>query len=79
LTSDQVRRIDEVLLNNAAPQWRKVARVVGSAMMQLRAELPRLPDVYYSGRIAELVNAGKLQSQGNLRRMRFSEVRTSGV
>jgi hypothetical protein len=79
LTRDQVKRIDEVLLANTAPQWRKVARVVGSAMMQMRGEYPGLPDVYYSRRIAELVTAGKLQAQGNLRRMRFSEVRTSGV
>ena len=79
LTPDQIKRIDEVLLAHSAPQWRKVARVVGSAMMQMRGEYPGLPDVYYSGRIAELVNAGKLQSQGNLRRMRFSEVRISGA
>ena len=79
LTPDQVKRIDEVLLSNTATQWRKVARVVGSAMMQLKGEYPGLPDVYYSGRIAELVTAGKLQSQGNLRRMRFSEIRTSGL
>ena len=79
LTPDQVKRIDEALLTNAAPQWRKVARVVGSTMMQLRGDYPGLPDVYYSGRIAELVTAGKLKSQGNLRRMRFSEVRTSSV
>ena len=79
LTADQIKKIDEVLLTNAAPQWRKVARVVGSAMMQLRGEYPGLPDVYYSARIVGLVAAGKLQSQGNLRRMRFSEVRTSSV
>ena len=79
LSPDQVKRIDDVLLANVASQWRKVARVVGSAMMQLRSEYPGLPDVYYSGRIAELVTSGKLQSQGNLRRMRFSEVRLSGT
>jgi hypothetical protein len=79
LTPDQIKKIDEVLLANAAPQWRKVARVVAAAMMQLRGEYPGLPDVYYSGRVAELVAAGKLQSQGNLRRMRFSEVRLSMV
>ena len=79
LTPDQVKRVDEILLSNTAPQWRKLARVVGSAMMQMKGEYPGLPDVYYSGRIAELVTAGKLQSQGNLRRMRFSEVRISGV
>jgi hypothetical protein len=79
LTPDQVKRIDEVLLAQTALEWRKVARVVGSAMLQMKGEYPGLPDVYYSGRIAELVTAGKLQSQGNLRRMRFSEVRISGV
>jgi hypothetical protein len=79
LTPDQVKKIDEVLLANAAPQWRKVASVVGTAMMRLREEYPGLPDVYYSRRVAALVVTGKLQSQGNLRRMRFSEVRLSSV
>ncbi len=79
LTPEQVKRIDAALLSNSDSQWRKVARVVGTTMMQLRGEYPGLPDVYYSGRVAELVAAGELQSQGNLRRMRFSEVRLSGV
>lgn len=79
LTPDQIKRIDEVLLANITPHFRKVALVVGLAMMQLMGQYPRLPDIYYSGRIAELVAAGKLQSQGNLRRMRFSEVRTTGA
>jgi hypothetical protein len=76
LTPDQVGRIDATLLANAAPQWRKVARVVGASLIHLKAEHPGLPDVYYSFRITELVNTGRLQSQGDLRRMRFSEVRT---
>ena len=78
LTPDQVRRIDEVLLAQAVPQWRKASGVVGFAMKQLRNEHPGLPDVYYAGRLSALVAAGKLESKGDLRRMRFSEVRLSG-
>jgi hypothetical protein len=79
LTPDQIKRIDEVLLANTALEWSKVARVVGSAMLQMKGEYPGLPDVYYSNRITELVAAGKLQSRGDLRRMRYSEVRISRV
>jgi TPR repeat protein len=36
---------------------------------------PGLPDVYFAQRIIHLVDTGALESQDNLRRMRFSEVR----
>jgi hypothetical protein len=75
LTSAQVSAIDAVLISFAHHEWRKVARVVGSTMLQLRESMPGLPDVYYALRIAELVRSGKLEAQGDLRRMRFSEVR----
>ncbi len=34
-----------------------------------------VPDVFYSQRLRDLVSAGHLEAQGNLYRMRFSEVR----
>ena len=42
-------------------------------------ELPvDVPDGYYAQRVALLVDSGKLESQGNLEYMRFSEVRLAG-
>lgn len=75
LTQQQVSEIDSALLSQASPQWRKVARVVCSAMLQLKGRYVGIPDVYYAKRVAELVSSGVFESQGNLRRMRFSEVR----
>lgn len=75
LTPDQVERIDAALLSDCVRHWRKVARVVGTAMMQLAEELPCVPDSYYATRIVSLVDRRILESQGNLEHMRYSEVR----
>lgn len=75
LTSEQVQQIDAALLADCASTWRKVARVVGTAMMHLSEDLPEIPDSYYAIRIVSLVKRGLLESQGNLEYMRYSEVR----
>ena len=75
LSAGEITQIDQTILANAAPQWRKVARVVGTSMTELKSRVVGIPDLYYSQRVAKLVGDGKLESQGNLRRMRFSEVR----
>lgn len=75
LTADQIRKIDEAIVANASTQWRKVARIVGSAMTDNSGIVPSIPDVFYAERVRNLVAAGKLESQGNLEFMRFSEVR----
>lgn len=75
LTPDDLVLIDRILLSDASVQQRKVARLVGSACMWLKDVFPGLPDVFYSQRIANLVEEGYLESFGNLRRMRFSEVK----
>src|SRR5437899_3018654 len=74
LPAELVTRIDDALLAKATPQFQKVARIIVE-MMRSFPDRPGIPDVYYAQRIAKLVNAGLLESQGNLRRMRFSEVR----
>jgi hypothetical protein len=81
LSSEQVAAIDRTLLAQATHQWRKVAFVVGSAMSKLPDRIHGIPDIYYAQRVRELVARGALVSQGNLRYMRFSEVRLpkSGV
>ena len=75
LAAADVKAIDEALLIASSQTWRKVALVVGSAMQSLSERYPGVPDVYFSERVRALVGSGKLSSQGNLLRMRFSEVR----
>jgi len=74
LTESDIRRIDEALVAAASANWRKVARVVASAMNE-STHGPGIPDIYYASRVRALVEAGRLESQGNLEYMRFSEVR----
>jgi hypothetical protein len=76
LTPAQLDAIDRELLRASDVQWRKVARVVGTVMFGDWPGKPQgLADVFYAKRVASLVEAGKLQAQGDLGRMRFSEVR----
>ena len=74
LNDSDIQRIDEALLGASDVRWRKVARVVGSAM-DAATHVPGIPDIFYAQRVRKLVEAGRLQSQGNLDYIRFSEVR----
>lgn len=75
LSPAQVAQIDQEILANCSTHWRKVAMVVGTTMLQLKNRAVGIPDTYYAQRVAKLVGEGKLEAQGNLQRMRFSEVR----
>ncbi len=75
LNEIDIKRIDKALLSNACQFWRKVARVVGTTMMEFPERIKGIPDIYYAQRIRHLVEEGKLESQGNLAYMRYSEVR----
>lgn len=79
LTRRDLELIDEAILASSAASWRKVARVVSMAMNELNRQFPRVPDGFYAQRVAALVSAGNLQSQGNLAYMRFSEVRLTSA
>ena len=78
LTDDDVKVIDEALFASTSDRWRKVARVVGTAMLDYPCRVENIPDVYYSQRVQKLVSEGLLESQGNLFYMRYSEVRRPG-
>lgn len=78
LSEIEIKRIDNALLSNACQYWRKVARVVGTTMTELPDRIVGIPDVFYSQRVRHLVAEGKLESQGNLDYMRYSEVRLPG-
>lgn len=75
LSKQQVAEVDAALVAEAGPRWRKVAMLVGLAMSKLHASLPGIPDLFYAERVRRMVDAGLLESQGDLGRMRFSEVR----
>jgi len=75
LTQEDLWEMDRVLLYQASGSWRKVARIVGMTIDELSTRFPHIPDIYYAQRVRHLVEVGKLESQGNLAYMRFSEVR----
>lgn len=78
LSESDIEQIDAQLMGNACTRWRKVAMIIGMAMMALEEQGKRrigVPDLYYAMRLRTLVADGKLESQGDLYRMRFSEVR----
>ena len=75
LTEKEIKAIDEALMSNVQPRWRKVAMIVGLTMSHLENRVRGIPDLFYAQRVRKLVEAGRLESQGNLAYMRFSEVR----
>jgi hypothetical protein len=75
LSGADIHLIDEALLSNAGYRWRKVARVVGTTMGRLPNPIVGIPDTFYAQRVRKLVADKRLESQGNLAYMRFSEVR----
>jgi len=75
LTHADLQLIDATVLANSSDGWLKVARVVGSTVDALQQHYPGLSDVFYAQRVCQLVDDGRLDSQGNLLYMRFSEVR----
>lgn len=76
LTPEEIHVIDEAILASVSAQWRKVARVVGGAIIATAETVPDgVPDIFYGERVRQLVAAGKVESQGDLNCMRFSEIR----
>jgi multidrug efflux pump subunit AcrA (membrane-fusion protein) len=75
LSQAELALIDAALLSQVSDDWRKVARVVGMAMLSMPDRLGEVPDIFFAKRVGRLVESGQLESQGDLRRMRFSEVR----
>jgi hypothetical protein len=65
---------DKALLQQATERWQKAAKIIGQVMMSV-GEDDWPGDTYLAERLQALVTAGKLESQGDLSRIRFSEVR----
>lgn len=75
LTDYNRREIDAEILANCSSRWLKVARVVIWTEKALSDRYPGLSYVFYSQRLTQLAAEGRLESQGNLEYIRFSEVR----
>jgi len=72
------QEIDLLLLANISRQWRKVAFVVAVTMKQIHRIQPSgRDDLYFAGRIADLIENGLIESHGDPSRMRHSEIRLS--
>jgi len=75
LTDADLQIIDAAILANTSNRWLKVARVAGRTADALSNRYPDLSYVFYAQRLLRLAEVGRLESQGNLEYMRFSEVR----
>jgi hypothetical protein len=75
LTPAQVDAIDAAILLDVPARWAKVAMVLGK-QLKLRPGIPEdVPLEYYWQRLSRLVDRGRVDVQGDLRRARYSEVR----
>src|ERR1700754_3508469 len=77
LSVEELDAVDAAVLSCARSRWRKVAMVVSLSMEKLEARYPGFSDAFYAHRVRSLVECGKLESNGDLSYMRFSEVRLS--
>jgi hypothetical protein len=75
LTEQDLAIIDAAILGECTTHWYKVARVAGRTEDALAARYPGLSVIFYAQRLIQLAEEGRLESQGNLKWMRFSEVR----
>jgi len=73
LSCEEVEAIDSALSSNCNASWRKVSYVVGLALHQL--PFSGIPDAFFASRVMEHVALGNLEGRGDLKRMRYSEVR----
>ena len=75
LTPEDISAIDDALLDATSPNWSKVAMVLAKQMKARPGVPDDVPLEFYWSRLCDMIARGQLESQGNLRRARFSEVR----
>jgi hypothetical protein len=80
LSQSQIDTVDRAILSSSVAHWRKVARVVSSAMAQVGQTLPGVPDVFYAERVRTLVERGALdhkETLGACATVRFARVKSN--
>ena len=76
LSATEIDLIDEALNAMITKTLRKMARVVGGAMMDERvSSISGVPDIFYAKRVHSFISNGEVEFVGNLRCMRQCEVR----
>ena len=68
-------KIDEMIIATAKPHWQKVPMIIAKLMRKPEFSLFENPDKIIAERIYYLVKTEKLESQGNIKNWRRSEVR----
>ena len=67
--------IDAAILSSASYRWLKVARIVGDVSGRFEEAERETKLKVIAERVRALVDAGRLESQGDLSHWRYSEVR----
>ncbi|MDP1752011.1 MAG: DUF3658 domain-containing protein, partial [Reyranella sp.] len=75
LVSAPIEHFDSLLVEQAAPEWRKIARVVGAAMAYSSEPYYQVGDLMLLTRVVALVEEGKLLADGDPWDMRACKVR----
>lgn len=75
LSKEDLAVVDRCILGNCSKRRLKVARIVMDTEEDLADQFPGLSYIFYTLRLQHLVEEGCLDSFGDLRCMRFSEVR----
>jgi hypothetical protein len=74
--------LDALLLSFCDQRWLKVARIAGNTLQALEdrgiTSAGKLAD-QIDARLAALVDSGKLEAKGNIKRWRYSEVGLPGA
>jgi hypothetical protein len=78
LVSAPVDHFDSLLIEQATPEWQRMARVVGAAMAYSSEPFYQVGDLMLLTRMVALVEAGKLLADGDPWDMRACKVRLPG-
>ena len=73
--SAPIDQFDELLLSFVQKEWRKSAYVIGCVLRTFWDDEPPVSDAFLGTRLQVLANAGRIEAVGDLRKIRFSEVR----
>ncbi|MFG3596991.1 DUF3658 domain-containing protein [Bradyrhizobium sp. RDI18] len=68
-------QVDQIILSIIVPRWRKMAAIIWYAVKQGHERGLGVTDEMFAARIQVLVEAGRLERQGDIRKWRHSEVR----
>jgi hypothetical protein len=65
----------EMALRECTDRWKKVARIVGDLLDEFEQTYPHLPFAYLQATMQKLEDLGKVEIDGDVWAMRYSEIR----